>query len=182
MTLILETEFHRNRESNGKINEELAISCYLTVLNAARELSKENKAKILEIPKRNPYYFTKYVNGIESFAYGEHRELFFTRKKEFLIESYLKAYRRFGEIEIWAYGDSFLIEKLKKSVESVEPLAKKRLEQFIKREVNTYKINGGYYNLNDMPDKNIKKLAELILTKGSRKNTKLHSKIKKLMR
>ncbi len=182
MAIILETKFHRNNESNGNINQGLAISLYLNVLNTAREISKENKAKIVEIPRENPYYYIKNIIGLSSFAYGEHRKLFFTRKKELEIYSSLKAYKRFGEIEIWAYGDSFLIEKLKKSIKDIAPITKKRLEKFIESEVNTYKINHEYFNLNKTPLQNVEKLAEIIINNNYRKNTKLNSKIKNLMR
>src|SRR3989344_8651319 len=125
MSIILEEKFHRNHESNGKIKEGLAISEYLTVLNTARELSKENKAKIIEIPYGNPCYCMGNKDNLKEISfYGEYRKLIFTRKKELEIQASLKAYRRFGEVEIWAFGDSSLIEILKKSVEGIVPIKK----------------------------------------------------------
>jgi|SRR3989344_5553755 len=183
MAIILEEKFHRNHESNGKIKEGLAISEYLTVLNTARELSKENKAKIIEIPYGNPCYCMGNKDNLKEISfYGEYRKLIFTRKKELEIQASLKAYRRFGEVEIWAFGDSSLIEILKKSVEGIVPITKKRLEKFIERDVNTYNINHEYVNLNEISPQNVEKLAEIILNNNYRKNTKLNSKIKKLMK
>ena len=182
MTIILETKFHRNHESNGRINEVSAVSEYLAVLNKARELSRENKAKLVEIPYGNPCYCIGNKDNLKEISfYGEHRKLIFTRKKELEIQASLKVYRRFGEVEIWAFGDSSLIGILKKSVGDIVPITSKRLEKFIEREVNTYRINHEYFNLNEVSPQNVKKLAEIILNNNYRNNAKLHSKIKRLM-
>jgi len=188
VTIILEAKFHRRNgnnhsncnNKNGKIDEELAITYYLNALNEIRSFAENIKAKLIEIPEENPYHVIKYIGGLESFAYGEYRKLSIL-KKDFEAYFSLKGYTHFGEIEVFAYGNSNLIKKLKTPVDAVAPVSKERLCQFIEKEANVYIFKKVHYNLNKMHPKNIKKFFEIVSSKEHRKSSKIGHRINELM-
>lgn len=132
----------------GVISESLALAKYLAAVHTAREVGKQAGVPVEEAPYGNPHY-AAHERGVGNFSYGENRRVRIPDLLEMGV--YVEAYCmraeafspilvNFGDIRIGASGDSSLVELVRSSVESAEPLNDEQVRYVICECINRYMV------------------------------------------